>query len=151
MGFDNGILYDEFHPEWSYKKEYKARFPMWHVKAYPGIWTHRSTVWYSQEIIKKLGREKFQNYVNQWNYGNRDLSRNPGKNDGLTRSWLVSNLQISVMEQVDFLSKLLQNQLHVSKEAHRHTQNILFSEELSDAWEFYVKTGRAATIKRTGL
>lgn len=141
MGFDSGILHGEFHPELPYKEEYKAELPIWHVKAYPAIWTRRSIVWYSQQITKRLGREKFQNYVNQWNYGNRDLSGNPGKNDGLISSWLVSSLQISVKEQVDFLSKLLQNKLHVSREAQRRTQNILFSEELPDAWELYGKTG----------
>lgn len=141
MGFDRGILYDAFHPKWTYKKGYKPELPLWDVKAYPMIWIRRSIVWYSQEITKALGREKFETYLNRWNYGNSDVSGDPRKKDGLTESWLTSSLQISVKEQVNFMSKLLKAQLAVSQKAYEHVQNILFSEELPDAWELYGKTG----------
>ena len=100
--------------------------------------------------------EKFQNYVNKFNYGNMDLSGDKGKNNGLTNSWLSSSLEISSLEQVAFLEKLLNDELPVNKNAHSMTKNILFVEDLNHGWKLYGKTGSGVLLnhdrtEKTGI
>ena len=46
-------------------------------------WMKNSCVWYSQIITnKELGLEKFRDYVTKFDYGNRDISGDKGKNNG---------------------------------------------------------------------
>ena len=80
-----------------------------------------------------------------------DLSGDKGKNNGLTNSWLSSSLEISSLEQVAFLQKLLNDELPVNKHAHSMTKNILFVEDLSNGWKLYGKTGNGVLLnqKRT--
>src|SRR5262249_6574898 len=59
-----------------------------------------SVVWYFQEIARRLGPEREQKYLAQFEYGNRDAS------GGLTTFWLGSTLGISPDEQEQFLVKL---------------------------------------------
>ena len=73
-----------------------------------------SVVWYSQELTRRLGAERFQEYVDRLDYGNRDLSGHPGRGDGLTTAWLSSSLRISATEQVAFIRRLVRQELPVS-------------------------------------
>jgi beta-lactamase class D len=73
-----------------------------------------SIVWYSQEVTRRLGPERFAAYVKAFEYGNEDVSGNPGKADGLAQSWLMSSLAISADEQVRSIRRLLDRQLPVS-------------------------------------
>ncbi|KJW02328.1 penicillin binding transpeptidase domain protein [Rickettsia endosymbiont of Ixodes pacificus] len=88
-----------------------------------------SCVWYSQVITKELGIEKFRDYVTKFDYGNRDISGDKGKNNGLTNAGLSSSLEISPEEQLAFLQKLAENKLPVSVKAQEMTKNILFIED----------------------
>lgn len=141
MGFDSRILKNENVPEWQYKDEYKAEFDFWRCEQTPKSWIKKSCIWYSQVLTSILGPEKFQNYVNSFCYGNKDVSGNPGKNDGLSRSWLCSSLKISPIEQIEFLKKLLKKTLPVSEYAHEQTQNLLYISDFADNWKLYGKTG----------
>jgi beta-lactamase class D len=105
-----------------------------------------SCVWYSQVLTKKLGMEKFQSYVTKLGYGNMDLSGDKGKNNGLTNSWLSSSLEISGVEQLVFLQKILDNKLPVNQHANEMTKKILFVEELTDGWKLYGKTGSGVLL-----
>jgi len=141
MGFDSEILKNENEPEWQYKDEYNAEFDFWRCAQTPKSWIKKSCIWYSQVLTSILGSEKFQNYVNSFCYGNNDVSGNPGKNDGLSRSWLCSSLKISPTEQIEFLKKLLKKTLPVSEYAYKQTQNLLYVSNLTDDWKLYGKTG----------
>ncbi|AIL64677.1 Beta-lactamase OXA-1 precursor [Rickettsiales bacterium Ac37b] len=141
MGYDSGILKDADHPEWKFNPEYNARLDIWRKDHNPRSWMANSVVWYSQLLTKKLGAKKFQDYVEKFAYGNEDVSGNDGKNDGLTESWLSSSLKISAYEQVEFLKKLINGKLPVSKQAMQSTKEIMFIEELENGWKLYGKTG----------
>lgn len=141
IGYDSGILGDEVHPVWSFKEGYPALLDKWKQDQTPHSWIKNSCVWYSQVLTKKLGMKKFQSYVTTLNYGNMDLSGDKGKNNGLTNAWLSSSLEISSLEQIDFLEKLLKDKLSVSKHAHTMTKNILFVEDLKNGWKLYGKKG----------
>lgn len=92
-------------------------------------------------ITAQLGKEKFQNYVNLFDYGNKDVSGAPGKNDGLLNGWLGTSLKISPAEQVQFLEKLISNSLGVSIDAQEKTKEIMDRKEEWNGWKLYGKTG----------
>ena len=141
MGYNEGILIDETHPELPFKEGYVDYVASWKHPQTPTSWMKNSCVWYSQITTQKLGIKKFSDFLQKFNYGNHDTSGDVGKNNGLTESWLGSSLQISPQEQVTFLQKLLDNKLPVSVKAQEMTKNILFVEDLSDGWKLYGKTG----------
>lgn len=142
MGFNEGILVDETHPEWPFKPEYSAKREIWKQPHHPTTWMKNSCIWYSQVMTTKMGLETFKSYVSLFKYGNQDITGDVGKNNGLTHSWLSSSLKISGEEQIAFLQKLLRGVLPVSAKAHELTRKILFIEELPKGWKLYGKTGR---------
>ncbi|MBZ9954187.1 class D beta-lactamase [Mesorhizobium sp. BR1-1-15] len=139
IGYDAGILSDEHTPSWDYKPEFKA-VKRDHKTVDPTIWERDSVLWYSREITRRLGPESFAGYVSKFGYGNADVSGDPGKNDGLTHSWVNSSLKITPVEQVDFLRKLLAGKMPVSAKAHDMTKAILPSFKAGD-WTVQGKTG----------
>lgn len=146
IGFDAGILMDERHPVWPFKEGYVDWRDAWKREQTPKSWIKESCVWYSQVLTTKLGMRKFQEYVEKFQYGNQDLSGDKSQNNGLTNAWLSSSLEISSLEQVDFLEKMLTNQLPIKHHALQMTKNILFLEELKAGWKLYGKTGMGHRI-----
>ncbi|MDZ5762648.1 Class D beta-lactamase N-terminal domain protein [Candidatus Cyrtobacter comes] len=73
IGFDSGILVDETNPVWPFKEEYVDWSDAWKQDQTPQSWMKESCVWYSQVLTKRLGMEKFQDYVTKFVYGNQDL------------------------------------------------------------------------------
>jgi beta-lactamase class D len=141
IGYDACILRDEVTPVWSFEEGYPSYFETWKQDQTPASWMKYSCVWYSQKLTKALGMEKFKAYVEKLNYGNKDLSGDKGKDNGLTNAWLSSSLEISPDEQLHFLSLLVSNKLCLSQHAMDTTKKILFMEELDDGWKLYGKTG----------
>lgn len=150
MGFDAGILESKDYPKWSFKKEYGANFPWYNIEEnkYGWVGDHtpetfmaKSVLWFSHQITEKLGKEKFQEYVSKLTYGNQDVSGTPGKDDGLLNSWLGTSLQISPCEQVEFLEKLLTNNLPLFEDAQAKTREIMDRKEMWNEWKLYGKTG----------
>lgn len=139
IGYDAGILNDEHTPAWDYKPAFKAA-KRDQKTVDPTIWENDSVLWFSREITRRLGSERFAGYVSKFDYGNTDVSGTPGKNDGLTRSWVNSSLKISPVEQVDFLRRLLARKLPVSDKAHAMTKAILPTFR-SGGWTVQGKTG----------
>lgn len=143
MGFESGILKDAHDPVWPYRQEYKAELEFWRHDTDPTRWEDKSVVWFSRELTKKLGMKDFQKFTDGFAYGNRDLSGDKGKNNGLTHSWISSSLEISPEEQVEFLRKLLGQQLPVSAQAAEKTMSVLPVQKLENGWTVHGKTGSA--------
>lgn len=148
MGYNEGLLTDETHPELPFEKGYVDYIENWKQPHTPSLWMKHSCVWYSQVLTQHLGMSKFKEYVTKFNYGNQDVSGDKGENNGLTRSWLSSSLEISPEEQTVFLQKLLNNKLPVSLKSHEMTKNILFVEELAEGWKLYGKTGSGSQLNQ---
>lgn len=140
MGFDSGILTDAHNPRWDYKPEFTAFRDVEKTAHDPASWEAVSVVWYSQELTRKLGEKRFAAYVSDFGYGNKDVSGDPGKHNGLTRSWLASSLEISPDEQVAFLHQLRTKKLAVSAHAYAMTENVIPTFKAGD-WEVQGKTG----------
>ena len=118
MGYDSGVLRDEHSPVLPFKQGYVDWRPVWRQAHDPSSWMKESVVWYSQQITLQLGEERFASYVKQFGYGNADVSGDPGKNNGLSESWLGSSLRISPDEQIGFLRRVLNRELGVKPQAY---------------------------------
>lgn len=134
IGFDSGVLKDAHTPSLPYKDTYASDMEIQKKTTDPTIWLQESIVWYSQQLTLKLGMKTFQTYVDQFSYGNKDLS------GGLTQAWLGSSLEISPREQVTFLIRLLNHDLGVGDDACTKTIAIIpqFS---AGKWKVFGKTG----------
>lgn len=140
IGYDAGILSDEKTPAWAYDPAFDR--PERERKTVdPTIWEKDSIVWYSQEITRRLGAARFAHYVETFGYGNRDVSGDPGKGNGLTQAWLVSSLAISPDEQVDFLRRFVIRALPLSETAYDMTRRIMPRFAAEDGWTVQGKTG----------
>ena len=138
------------NPVWPFKEGYVDWRDVWKQDQTPKSWMKESCVWYSQVLTTKLGMKKFQDYVTKFDYGNKDLSGDKGQNNGLTNAWLSSSLQISAIEQIAFLQKMLAGKLPIKPHATAMTKNILFIEDLKNGWKFYGKTGMGSLLNAFG-
>ncbi len=149
MGYDAGILKDETTPRWEYKAEWK-RPKREQQPTDPTIWERDSIVWYSQEVTRRLGKEKFADYVRRFDYGNADVRGVKGRTDGLTESWLMSSLKISADQQVDFVRRFVDGNLPVSKAAYDKTMAIIPKFAAADGWQVQGKTGSGRMRTKAG-
>ncbi len=96
-----------------------------------------SCVWFYQKIASKVRENKYKNYLQDFNYGNKK----PGRN--ITTFWLEGgDLKISPMEQIDFLKSVYRRELSVSKKSYEALRNIML-EESTREYKIYSKTGAA--------
>lgn len=147
MGYDAGFLKDEHSPELPFKEGYPDWIEAWRTDIDPTAWMKHSVVWYSQLITQALGKEKFAGYVKAFDYGNADVSGDPGKDNGLTRSWLSSSLRISPLGQADFLGRIVRRELPIDASAYDKTEAILTRNELPNGWVTLGKTGAGFSVR----
>ncbi|MGV6875049.1 class D beta-lactamase [Pseudochelatococcus sp. B33] len=150
MGFDAGILKDLHTPAFPFKQGYPDWIPSWRSTTDPAKWMKESVVWYSQQITTALGNDRFGSYVRAFRYGNQDVSGDPGKDNGLTRAWLSSSLEISPLEQVAFLRKVVRRELPVSTRAYEMTQALVDVGPQPGGWHVYGKTGSGPSRNADG-
>jgi beta-lactamase class D len=139
MGYDSGFLKNEQIPALPFRAGYPDWIPSWKATTTPEAWMKNSVVWYSQQIAGSLGMPRFESYVQRFGYGNKDVS------GGLTQAWLTSSLQISPVEQLDFLRKIVGRQLPVSTRAYEMTNRITAIAQLPSGWAVHGKTGSGFT------
>ncbi len=118
------------------------------VRAYP-VWNRDhsmrsaiqvSTVWFYQEMARRIGAAKMQKMVQASHYGNGDTSRS------LTDFWLGNgSLKISANEQIDFLTKLMQYRLPFSERSIATVKDIMVIEK-NQNYMLGGKTGSCAGI-----
>lgn len=150
IGYECNYLKDENDPVLPYKKEYPAPIESWKQDQTPKTWIANSCVWYSQQMTKKIGMQKIKKYLADFNYGNQDMSGDPGQNNGITNAWLNSSLKISPFEQVIFIKKLINDKLPVSPKSIEMTKKLLYIETLDKDWKFFGKTGSGSRATKTG-
>jgi beta-lactamase class D len=143
MGYDSGFLKDEHTPTLPFREGYVDWRPNWREATDPTKWMRDSVVWYSQQITRSLGKQRFAAYTRQFGYGNADVSGD-AHNDGLTMSWIGSSLRISPVEQLTFLGKLVNRQLGVSARAYDMTATLTQFGQALDGWTIHGKTGAAS-------
>lgn len=135
MGFDSGILKNENEPKWAMPKGEETHLGVHRIPHTPRTWMRDSVLWYSQIFTEKLGIKKFQKYVDEFDYGNKDLA------GGVRNAWVSSSLQISPEEQVTFVQKIVDKKLPVSEHAYDMTKKVMYIQEMMGGWKLYGKTG----------
>jgi beta-lactamase class D len=150
MGYESGFLKDEHNPALPFRDGYPDWLPAWRQTTDPARWIQYSVVWYSQQVTRALGEERFGHFVRAFGYGNQDVSGDPGRHNGLTRAWLSSSLAISPREQVAFLTRLVQRTLPVSARAVAMTSRITRIAESPAGWDLHGKTGSGFPVRADG-
>ncbi len=94
-----------------------------------------SVVWYYQELARRIGEKDMIRLLKQIDYGNNDIS------SGIDNFWLCGSLQVSAMEQADFIKKLYNTELSgFSRHSQETVQKIMLYES-TDKYKLYGKTG----------
>ena len=93
-----------------------------------------SCVWVFEGFAAKIGIEKYQKYVDEFNYGNKNLTGPP------TRFWLAGQFRISPNQQIEFLRKFYNYELPVSRRSVDLVKGCIVLEK-NDSYMFCGKTG----------
>lgn len=123
-------------PETMFKWDGQERtFESWNqdqtfIQAY-----RRSAVWVYQDIAQELGHKVMSSWLKKFDYGNYEIGT-----DNVTEYWLVGPLEISALEQVDFLTRLAKRELPLSAETYDQSR-IIFKNETKGSYTLFAKTG----------
>jgi beta-lactamase class D len=93
-----------------------------------------STVWFYQEIARRIGERKMRHWITREHYGNMDIS------GGIDKFWLNGGMRISQKEQIDFLKRLYAGALNFSKRSMDIVKIMIILEDTS-AYTMRGKTG----------
>lgn len=93
-----------------------------------------SCIWVYFGFAEQIGIDKYYEYVNAFDYGNKDLTGPP------TRFWLNGNFRISANQQIDFLRKFYNYELPVSKHSIDLVKGIIIKEQ-GENYRISGKTG----------
>ncbi len=118
----------------------KREIPQWNQDHTMKTAIKVSAVWFYQELARRIGEKRMQNYINLTSYGNRDIG------GGIDKFWLQGDLRISPKEQIDFLVKLHNNKLPFSPRAIAIVKNIITMEKTED----YVLRGKTGLESDVG-
>lgn len=131
IGLETGVIKDENfvirwdsvirqNPKWNGDHDLKTAFK-------------NSTVWYYQELARRVGGQKMKYWLDKTNYGNADTS------GGIDRFWLRGGLRITPQQQIDFLIKLHDNKLPFSQRSMDIVKKIMIVNDTLD----YVIRGKS--------
>lgn len=87
-----------------------------------------------QELACRIGLKQMKEGVVNLEYGNQEIG------EKIDRFWLDGPLEISALEQIKFLTKLVQNSLPLQKKIQESVREILLLEQ-GEQWKLYGKTG----------
>lgn len=90
-----------------------------------------------QEIATSIGLTKMKEYINKFEYGNQNIG------NIIDRFWLDGPLEISSIEQIVWLDKLLDNKFNTDSSVIDRLYEIAYIENINDHWKLYGKTGWA--------
>lgn len=85
-----------------------------------------STVWYYQELARRIGGKQMKYWLDKAGYGNTDTS------GGIDKFWLTGGLRITPDQQIEFLKKLYKNNLPFSQRSMNILKDIMITDENID-------------------
>lgn len=132
IGLETGVIPDENYViQWdSIVRNYKV----WNSDTDLKTAFKNSTVWYYQELARRVGGEQMQYWLNKTDYGNKDTS------GGIDKFWLTGGLRISPEQQIDFLKKLYNNELPFSQRSMDIVKKIMI-EDTNSNYTLSAKSG----------
>ncbi|MFO7446623.1 MAG: class D beta-lactamase [Ignavibacteriaceae bacterium] len=102
-----------------------------------------SAVWFYQELARRIGEEKMQQFIDKTGYGNKNIQ------DKIDYFWLSGELRITPMEQIEFLKRLYKNDLPFSQRSIDIVKDIMIYEK-TDEYTLRAKTGWSQSDKDNG-
>lgn len=99
-----------------------------------------STVWFYQELAKRVGETRMKNLIEKAHYGNRDIS------GGIDAFWLSGGLSVSPNQQIEFLRRLHADKLPFSKSSMDILKDIMIVDNKSK----YVIRAKTGSGKQDG-
>ena len=100
-----------------------------------------STVWFYQELARRVGEKRMKAFVKQANYGNYDIS------GGIDAFWLTGGLRITPKQQIEFLRKLQSSKLPFSKPSIAILRDIMIVDNKTK----YVIRAKTGSGKQDGM
>ncbi len=97
-----------------------------------------SCVWCYQKFAQDISQEKYQDYLNIFNYGNKKIGTK------LDDFWLDGSLQISAYEQIDFLKNFYLDKFPISQKTYTITKQIMLDK--TNSYNIRAKTGWDGTV-----
>lgn len=98
-----------------------------------------SCVWCFQQLASQVGAEAYRQYLHRLNYGHISDAFDE------TLFWLDDSLQISALEQIDFLKGVYQRDFPLSQHSYESLKQIMLVEQAAD-FSLWAKTGWAARV-----
>jgi beta-lactamase class D len=107
IGLETGVIKDKnFIIQWDSVVRQNA---IWNKDYNLADAFKNSTVWYYQELARRVGGRQMKFWLDKVNYGNADTS------GGIDQFWLRGGLRITPKQEIDFLKRLHDNQLPFSQ------------------------------------
>jgi beta-lactamase class D len=132
IGLETGVIKDENfvipwdsvirqNPDWNKDQDLKTALK-------------NSTVWYYQELARRVGGKQMKFWLDKAQYGNADTS------GGIDKFWLSGKLRVTPEKQIDFLRRLHSGQLPFSKRSMDIAKKIMISRDTL-GYRICAKTG----------
>lgn len=102
-----------------------------------------SAVWFYQELARRIGSARMNDWLHKLNYGNRIAGPE------VDNFWLTGDLRITPVQQVDFLKKMIREELPVKKKNLNIVKDILITQH-NDRYVIRAKTGWATAGRQVG-
>ena len=139
IALETGVIADEHEQiKWDGKEHmlFGKPYPVWNQDTDLRTAFANSTIWFYEEMARRIGRTRYRKMLQATNYGNQDLSEK-----GID-FWNYGPLAISPENQINFLIRLYENDVPFSYHSKRMVKNIMVS-EMDDMCVWRDKTGWA--------
>ncbi|MCB2199133.1 hypothetical protein KQI63_06980 [bacterium] len=100
---------------------------------------HYSAIHLFQQIAPKIGRERMQQWVDRFDYGNGEISGD------IDLFWVDGGLRVTPRQQLDFLQQMVNGKLPVKQEYVDFVSGSMLITK-GDGWTAHAKTGRAIRV-----
>jgi len=131
IGLETGVIKNENYVlPWD---SIKRRF-IWDTDTDLKTAYKNSTVWYYQELARRVEGQQMKYWLDKAHYGNADTS------GGIDKFWLSGGLRISPQQQIDFLRRLHDNKLPFSQRSVDIVKKIMIQYDTLD-YVIRAKTG----------
>ena len=112
------------NPSWDRDNDLKSAF-------------RNSVVWFYQELARRVGETRMQEWLRKAHYGNEKIS------GGIDQFWLRGELRITPAQQIDFLKRLYLDRLPFSPRTIETVKRVMVAEQ-TDNYTLRAKTGWAS-------
>jgi beta-lactamase class D len=115
------------------------QIPAWNADQNMRSAIRYSVVWFYQELARRIGERRMQDYASRAHYGNEDIS------GGIDLFWLQGGLRITPWQQIALLERLYGNDLPFSATTMEKVKDIMILEK-TEEFTLRGKTGWAGRV-----